>query len=1372
MAEKGPKLKILPFDVTTSRLEAGRAWKRWIDRFERDLAYNGVDAAAKPQIAKAALLIYGGQELEDLHDTLPEATKPENMSDQVWGSTYVKSKTKLTNYFTPKSCNDFAIFELITTKIKGGETVSAYTLRLRELAKKCDFTNWSADKMIKALVISNMPDKDLRQKLLQKDRTLGEVLETAQKKEDAAARDKAISDRGGSTVNKLGASWPNKRTNAANSTGTDKPCPQCGYTKHSKDGKCPAESQACSKCKKKGHFAKMCYTGKNKQRQGINKVEQAPKYDSEDTDSDGEKPDPHNIKKITVKNVSEKTTLMKIMLNDSNTVWQPDTGTKKNLMTETHFKKYVNSTNQNIQLKPTNTQLYAYGSEDQLTVLGKFKGSFKAGSKEVKDTIYVTKEESEHPLISENTAIQLGLVTYNKQFIVNKTTSKKSMEAEENIKQEYPELFTGEIGKFNGGEIELMVNPDVRPVAQRPRRIPVNMAEKAEAKIKQLLNQDIIERYPENEPRGWISPVVFSPKPNGDIRACNDMREANFAIERPYTPLPTIEEVEAKFRGADTFSKLDLKEAYNQFVLSEKSRNITAFYGPDGLYRYKRLNYGTKSAQDIMQIELSKILADIHKQMNMADDIIIGGNKQEHDKALKEVCQALSDNGITLNPDKCIFNANQVTFMGLVFSKEGIRPDPKHIKNLREANPPANMSELRSFLGMSGYSMRFIQNFAQIAHPLRMLAKDNKWNWTDDCQKAFETLKESLSEHTLLCHYQPEYETEIVVDASLTGLGAVMVQRNQTSDPFHVVAYKSRALKDAETRYSTTEREALAIRWGVKKLRHLLLGAPKFKVITDHKPLTYMFNKTHGELPPRIERCVMDIQEFDYEVTHRPGKECIADFMSRKHSDRQGTSPVKVQESQTKNIVQSEICQAIHVESAITIKEVQQATAEWDLTMKIKKMISERPKSCKDPELSPYFRVIDELTIIDGMICKNKKILIPPSLQKRAIRLSHRMHQGISKTKAFARSFCWFPGIDQMIENKIRTCLQCQLVQDTTTEQPIKPRMLPEGPWQQVEMDFQGPYPNGQYIFVMMDRYARWPEIKVMTKAPNAEMTIKAMEEIFQRNGVPIICQSDNGSPFQSAEMTTYANQKGYEPVHVTPEWPRANGMVERFNRSMKEALQAANLEGENFTKAAHQFAEMYRATPHSATNISPFEAMHGGRKMKTILPVLNPACQIVDRQQDASYKQTLRKGNGGKKPHQLQVGDRVLARQKRENKMTTRFSPNQMIVTDVKGSSITASNEKKTMFRDGSLFRKLQENEDSEDEAAEEAEIPAPEEEIELEEHQDAPNLIIPVAPEANATNPGEGTDIVDSTSNTSRPRRTTAGQLPARLGDYEVQL
>ena len=184
--------------------------------------------------------------------------------------------------------------------------------------------------------------------------------------------------------------------------------------------------------------------------------------------------------------------------------------------------------------------------------------------------------------------------------------------------------------------------------------------------------------------------------------------------------------------------------------------------------------------------------------------------------------------------------------MGLVFSAKGVKPDVKHVKNLKEAKAPRSQAELRSFLGMAGYSMRFIHDFASIVHPLREMMKGNKWNWDAECQAAFEKLKTCLSEQTLLHHYTPGSETEVIVDASLTGLGAVLVQKKSKNEPFHVVAYKSRALKDVETRYSTTEREALAIRWGVKKMRQLLLGAPRFKVITDHKPLTYMFNKTSG----------------------------------------------------------------------------------------------------------------------------------------------------------------------------------------------------------------------------------------------------------------------------------------------------------------------------------------------------------------------------------------------------------------------------------------------------------------------------------------------------------------------------------------------
>ena len=195
---------------------------------------------------------------------------------------------------------------------------------------------------------------------------------------------------------------------------------------------------------------------------------------------------------------------------------------------------------------------------------------------------------------------------------------------------------------------------------------------------------------------------------------------------------------------------------------------------------------------------------------------------------------------------------------------------------------------------MAGFSERFIPNFASIAHPLRCLLKATRWEWNETCHAAFEEIKSSLSEYSLLSHYVIGQDTELVVDASVTGLGAVLVQRASKAEPFRPVMFKSRGLKDEETRYSSTEREALAIRWAAKKLRNYLLGAPTFRIVTDHRPLTYMFNKVSGDLPPRVEKFAMDIQELEYELVYRPGKTCIADYLSRHHSSRKGSSPAQV----------------------------------------------------------------------------------------------------------------------------------------------------------------------------------------------------------------------------------------------------------------------------------------------------------------------------------------------------------------------------------------------------------------------------------------------------------------------------------------------
>ncbi|CAB4026068.1 Hypothetical predicted protein [Paramuricea clavata] len=182
-----------------------------------------------------------------------------------------------------------------------------------------------------------------------------------------------------------------------------------------------------------------------------------------------------------------------------------------------------------------------------------------------------------------------------------------------------PEVFTGKIGKAKTNEVSLMIDDSVTPVVQKQRRIPVNLSERAEIKIQDLLDQDIIERVPDNQPRSWVSPPVIAPKPDSNnIRFCIDMR--------------------------------------------------------------------TKSAQDILQLEMHKMLSGIPSQVNIADDILIGGSVEEHDAALQKVLSALTSNGITVNPDKCVFDVEEVRFVGLVFNKQGIKPDPKNVKNLQDAS--------------------------------------------------------------------------------------------------------------------------------------------------------------------------------------------------------------------------------------------------------------------------------------------------------------------------------------------------------------------------------------------------------------------------------------------------------------------------------------------------------------------------------------------------------------------------------------------------------------------------------------------------------------------------------------------------------------
>lgn len=243
------------------------------------------------------------------------------------------------------------------------------------------------------------------------------------------------------------------------------------------------------------------------------------------------------------------------------------------------------------------------------------------------------------------------------------------------------------LGKLKDNAAKLNIHESVIPVAEPHRRIPLHIREKVKRAIDNLEKDYIIEKVPGTQDTPWISPIVAVPKKDDAVRICVDMRKPNQAIQRIRHLIPTVDGTNLKLTGAKVFSKLDMSQAYHQLELEEDSRYITTFSTHVRLFRYKRLNYGTNAAAEMFQNALQSALAGIPGVCNIADDIIVFGvNRQEHDKALNDCLQRLSDKGLTLHASKCKFLSTSLSFFGQIFSATGTRPDPKHIQDLQMRN--------------------------------------------------------------------------------------------------------------------------------------------------------------------------------------------------------------------------------------------------------------------------------------------------------------------------------------------------------------------------------------------------------------------------------------------------------------------------------------------------------------------------------------------------------------------------------------------------------------------------------------------------------------------------------------------------------------
>ena len=336
----------------------------------------------------------------------------------------------------------------------------------------------------------------------------------------------------------------------------------------------------------------------------------------------------------------------------------------------------------------------------------------------------------------------------------------------EKILKIYGGIFREELGEMKNVKVKLSMKEGAVPKFYKPRPVPFALKDAIGQELDRLEKRGILEKVTFSD---WAAPIVPVPKPNGTLRLCGDYKvTANTALEADKYPLPKPEDLFTALTGGKQFSKLDLKEAYQQIVLEEESRKYVTINTHQGLYQFTRVPYGISSAPTMFQKVMDTLLQGTIGVICYIDDILVTGqNEEEHLDNLAEVLKRLHNNGLRLKKEKCEFLKESVEFLGYKIDRNGLHTTSSKIEAMCKAPRPENQKQLKSFLGLIQYYSKFIPNLSTLLYPLnQLLRKETKWEWTPECQQSFEEAKQRLSSTPVLAHYDPNLPLVLAGDAS------------------------------------------------------------------------------------------------------------------------------------------------------------------------------------------------------------------------------------------------------------------------------------------------------------------------------------------------------------------------------------------------------------------------------------------------------------------------------------------------------------------------------------------------------------------------------------------------------------------------------
>lgn len=695
------------------------------------------------------------------------------------------------------------------------------------------------------------------------------------------------------------------------------------------------------------------------------------------------------------------------------------------------------------------------------------------------------------------------------------------------VRENYVERVKAEKPLINfKAEIRLKVD---KIFSSTPQRLSAFEKRELDKIVRDLLEKRIIRES--DSP--YSSRVVLTRKRNNTYRMCVNYKPLNKIVERNHFPMPVIEDQVAKLQGKRYFTSLDLKNGFYHVSLTEDSKKYTSFVTDSGQFEFNRLPFGYANSPALFVKFITKVLDPYIRDGRVIvfiDDMLIASNNlDEHFEVLKEVLETLADNHLELQFAKCQFVKTRIEYLGYDVQYNQIKPSDRHIESIRNYPVPSSRKSLQRFLGLVNYFRKFIKGFnVQAAQLYELLKEDKEFVLTPESIQAIECLKSALIAKPVLCIYSPGAETELHTDASSVGFGGILLQRQKFDNQMHPVMYHSRKTTLAESKLHSFELETLAIVYCLQRFRVYLFGQ-KFTLITDCNSLKQTLERK--DVNAKISRWAMYLEQYDFEIVHRPGTRM-------QHADALSRSNIHtLVEEGDFNIFENALYVAQLSDPAIS---------------KIKQSLEIQPTDSYEVRNAILYKVIGAKSLV----------YVPEQMIQSVINKFHNQmgHFGVDKVCELIKRAYWFPKMREKVQNHVKFCITCISYNprnkryDGNLFEVDKPRV----PFEVIHVDHLGPLERSkgknEHILAIVDAFTKFTKL-YPTKTTNSKEVMKSLRSYFYGYSTPKVLVSDRGTAFTSNVFEKFVNDHGIKHIKVATACPKANGQVERYNKTIVPLL-------------------------------------------------------------------------------------------------------------------------------------------------------------------------------------------------------------------------